>query len=78
LVTQEREVNLNIKNFQEFDHFVSAQATIYNQVLKELVAGCKCSRWMWFIFPQLSGLGHSVMSQKFAIESLEKKGTATI
>jgi len=56
----------------EFAHFVGAQASVYDQVLRELAAGCKYSHWMWFIFPQLRGLGHSQMSMRYAIESLEQ------
>ncbi len=54
----------------EFSHFVDAQALVYDQVLRELARGCKYSHWMWFIFPQLRGLGHSWMSERYAIESL--------
>ena len=54
----------------KFRHFVQAQERIYDQVLRELAMGRKCSHWMWFIFPQLRGLGHSLMSEQYAIESL--------
>lgn len=54
----------------EFDHFLRAQAPVYDQVLRELAAGRKYSHWMWFIFPQLRGLGYSLMSDRYAIESL--------
>ncbi len=47
--------------------FLDAQAPVYEQVLRELRAGRKTSHWMWFIFPQIAGLGHSPMAQKFAI-----------
>jgi uncharacterized protein (DUF1810 family) len=47
--------------------FVDAQATVYEQVLRELRAGRKTSHWMWFIFPQIAGLGHSPMAQTYAI-----------
>jgi len=50
--------------------FVSAQAPVYDQVLAELRAGRKRSHWMWFVFPQLAGLGHSAMAQHYAIGSL--------
>jgi uncharacterized protein (DUF1810 family) len=56
----------------EFDHFVQAQEAVYEQVLRELAAGRKQSHWMWFIFPQLRGLGQSPMSERFAIGSLEQ------
>lgn len=55
-----------------FDDFVQAQDTIYPLVLKELTAGKKRTHWMWFIFPQITGLGHSEMAQRFAIESLSQ------
>jgi uncharacterized protein (DUF1810 family) len=51
------------------NRFVEAQAPVYTSVLEELKAGQKTGHWMWFIFPQLKGLGHSAMSQKYAISS---------
>ncbi|WP_213953347.1 DUF1810 domain-containing protein [Variovorax sp. dw_954] len=50
--------------------FVDAQAPVYETVLAELRAGRKRSHWMWFIFPQLDGLGHSAMARRYAIASL--------
>ncbi len=47
--------------------FVEAQNFVYNEVIAELRAGRKTSHWMWFIFPQIAGLGHSTMAQRFAI-----------
>ncbi|WP_201617532.1 DUF1810 domain-containing protein [Psychrobacter immobilis] len=55
-----------------FDDFIQAQDTIYSQVIEELTQGRKHTHWMWFIFPQVKGLGHSKMSRRFAIESLEQ------
>ncbi len=49
--------------------FLDAQASIYPQVLAELRAGSKRSHWMWFIFPQIAGLGHSETARYFAIAS---------
>ncbi|WP_437740091.1 DUF1810 domain-containing protein [Sorangium sp. So ce1504] len=49
--------------------FVDAQAPVYARVLAELRRGEKTSHWMWFIFPQLKGLGHSAMAQRFGIAS---------
>jgi uncharacterized protein (DUF1810 family) len=49
---------------------VTAQWPVYDEVLKELRNGRKTSHWMWFIFPQIAGLGHSSMSERFAIRSL--------
>jgi uncharacterized protein (DUF1810 family) len=50
--------------------FVDAQATVYDTVLAELRAGAKRSHWIWFIFPQLAGLGRSPTAARFAISSL--------
>ncbi|HWO72273.1 MAG TPA: DUF1810 domain-containing protein [Dehalococcoidia bacterium] len=47
--------------------FVDAQEPVYDQVLRELRAGRKTSHWMWFIFPQIAGLGHSSTSRYYAI-----------
>lgn len=55
-----------------FDDFIQAQDTIYSQVIEELTQGRKRTHWMWFIFPQVKGLGHSKMSRRFSIESLEQ------
>jgi uncharacterized protein (DUF1810 family) len=51
------------------DRFVAAQASIYDEVVTELRNGRKASHWMWFIFPQIKGLGQSSMAQEFAISS---------
>ena len=53
-------------------HFVNAQAQVYRQVVEELTDGCKRTHWMWFIFPQLSGLGHSTMAQRYAIRNIDQ------
>jgi uncharacterized protein (DUF1810 family) len=50
--------------------FFDAQERVYDTVLDELRAGRKSSHWIWFIFPQIKGLGHSAMAQQFAIISL--------
>jgi uncharacterized protein (DUF1810 family) len=52
--------------------FLSAQAGVYDQVLAELRAGRKRSHWMWFVFPQIAGLGRSAMAQRYAIGSLQE------
>jgi len=54
------------------EHFVVAQEPVYDTVRNELRAGVKRTHWMWFIFPQLAGLGSSVMAQKFGIASLNQ------
>ena len=52
--------------------FVDAQGATYPQALQELKAGYKCNHWMWFIFPQVAGLGFSAMAQRFAISGLDE------
>lgn len=49
--------------------FVDAQAGVVDDVCAELRAGCKQSHWMWFIFPQLRGLGHSAVAQHYGIDN---------
>jgi uncharacterized protein (DUF1810 family) len=52
--------------------FVDAQARVYEEVRRELRAGRKERHWMWFVFPQIAGLGQSPTSIRFAIASLEE------
>ncbi len=54
------------------ERFVDAQAPVYDRVRQELKAGWKQSHWMWFIFPQIAGLGQSAISIRFAIASLDE------
>ena len=54
------------------ERFLDAQAPVYDQVRRELKVGRKQSHWMWFIFPQIAGLGQSPMSVRFAIASLDE------
>jgi len=54
----------------DLDRFVRAQEGVYEGVLDELRRGRKVGHWIWFIFPQLAGLGRSAMSQEYAIASL--------
>ncbi|HKB02066.1 MAG TPA: DUF1810 domain-containing protein [Gemmataceae bacterium] len=54
----------------DLDRFVRAQAESYDRALGEVRAGQKRSHWMWYIFPQLDGLGSSAMAQRYAIKSL--------
>jgi uncharacterized protein (DUF1810 family) len=53
----------------ELRRFVDAQEPVYRQVVEELKCGRKRSHWMWFVFPQIAGLGSSAMAQRFAIVS---------
>ncbi len=54
------------------DRFIEAQNGIYDRALSELKAGRKRSHWMWFVFPQIAGLGSSSMAEKYAIRSAEE------
>lgn len=54
--------------FRELERFVRAQDPVYAEVLSELREGQKRSHWMWFIFPQLAGLGSSAMAKEFALD----------
>ena len=58
----------------QFDlkRFVDAQASTYERALKELQSGRKQSHWMWFVFPQLAGLGHSDMARRYGISGREE------
>jgi uncharacterized protein (DUF1810 family) len=56
----------------DLQRFVDAQAPVIDRVLAELAAGAKTSHWMWFVFPQLRGLGRSAMSQRYGISSLDE------
>jgi len=52
--------------------FLDAQSDVYDQVTNELIKGRKRTHWMWFIFPQLEGLGQSSMAQRYAIRNLDQ------
>ncbi len=54
------------------ERFVEAQASVYAQARAELAAGRKQSHWMWFIFPQIHGLGSSPTARRFAISGLDE------
>jgi uncharacterized protein (DUF1810 family) len=54
----------------DLERFVRAQAPVYAQACAELGAGYKQSHWMWFIFPQLNGLGSSAMATRYGLGSL--------
>jgi uncharacterized protein (DUF1810 family) len=54
------------------NRFVDAQDRVWQQVVQELRAGRKQSHWMWFVFPQIEGLGTSAMSQHYALSGLDE------
>jgi uncharacterized protein (DUF1810 family) len=51
----------------DLGRFVDAQATSYDTAFQEVRSGAKRSHWMWYIFPQIAGLGHSAIAQRYAI-----------
>ena len=55
---------------RELQRFVDAQAPVFEAVVTELSAGRKRSHWMWFVFPQIAGLGFSPTAQRYALKSL--------
>ena len=56
----------------DLGHFVEAQAPVMEDVRRELGGGRKRTHWMWFVFPQIAGLGRSATAQRYAIASLDE------
>ena len=56
----------------DLDRFVAAQEAAYDAALVEIMRGRKRGHWMWFVFPQIAGLGHSDMARRYAIGSLDE------
>ena len=56
----------------DLNRFISAQEGVYDRALAELRGGLKRSHWMWYIFPQIDGLGHSPTTRHYSIKSLEE------
>ena len=63
---------VNASDTFDLNRFTSAQQNIYDSALAELRSGQKRTHWMWYIFPQIDGLGHSTTSKHYAIKSLEE------
>jgi len=61
-----------VTDHYNLQRFIDAQDRVYRIVLAELLAGAKQSHWMWFIFPQLRGLGHSPTAQYYGIASADE------
>ena len=59
-----------MSEYDQFSHFLEAQGEVYSSVMEELGNGRKQGHWIWFIFPQLRGLGSSSMNRRFALESV--------
>ena len=62
----------NLSDSYDLDRFINAQTGIYDRALAELREGLKRSHWMWYIFPQIEGLGHSPTTRHYSIKSLEE------
>lgn len=56
----------------DLDRFAAAQAPVLETVRTELTAGAKRTHWMWFVFPQIAGLGSTDMARRYAIASLDE------
>ena len=63
---------MNTQDPFNLQRFLGAQESFYAQALKEIRNGRKTSHWIWFIFPQLRGLGHSPMADNYGISSLDE------
>jgi uncharacterized protein (DUF1810 family) len=61
-----------VKDAYDLQRFLEAQAGVYGQACVELRTGRKRSHWMWFVFPQIRGLGSSPMAARYAISSMEE------
>ena len=56
----------------DLERFIEAQSPVYEQVMGELQAGRKRSHWMWYVFPQLDGLGHSAMAERYGLAGIDE------
>ena len=63
---------MNPQDHCNLERFLEAQDPVFEEVCSELRAGSKRSHWMWFIFPQMKGLGHSSMATYYAISGLQE------
>lgn len=59
-------------NKNSLDRFIKAQSSLYNTALEEIKSGRKRSHWIWYIFPQITGLGRSSISEEYAIKNIEE------
>lgn len=71
-VGRERKISGTVSDRYDLSRFVNVQASTFNAAIKELRNGCKESHWMWYMFPQLKGLGMSDNAKRFAIGSLSE------
>src|SRR5439155_26762850 len=70
--TEERELKMTTGDRYDLQRFVAAQEPVFETVLAELRAGRKRSHWMWFVFPQLAGLGRSSTARFYGIGSIDE------
>jgi uncharacterized protein (DUF1810 family) len=69
-----REDSMHADDPFDLNRFLQAQEGVYEHALAELRAGRKTSHWMWFVFPQIDGLGRSSTARHYAIKSLAEAG----
>lgn len=67
-----RDDNSSLSDPFDLNRFTKAQERVYSSVLAELKSGQKRSHWMWYIFPQIDGLGFSPTSRRYAMKSIEE------
>lgn len=63
---------MNLDDPYDLSRFLSAQEGVYDRALAELKSGLKRTHWMWYIFPQMEGLGHSPTARYYSIKSIEE------
>lgn len=63
---------MGVKMNNDLERFLIAQQTYYCTALQEIKTGQKCSHWIWFIFPQIAGLGYSETARYYAIKNMEE------
>lgn len=70
MISGERKTDLS--DPYDLNRFLTAQEGVYDRALTEVRSGMKLSHWMWFVFPQIDGLGHSPTTRHYSIKSLEE------
>ena len=63
---------MNEVHTYDLDRFLKAQEGDYDRALREMMDGCKVTHWIWYIFPQLKGLGHSRYSQRYGLDGIDE------
>ena len=65
-------IGVTTNDMNELERFRRMQDQSFDTALSEIRAGCKCSHWMWYIFPQLKGLGYSPTARYYGLDALEE------